>query len=189
MAATKTTPSSTRKKAQTGEMSRISKIQDFKKNAGGVMELPSGLVVYARNPGGLQAFIAGGTIPNALMPIVKEALETGKTPSNEDMLQEDGSFDPEMLKAMGEMLDSVAVSCIKDPQVLPTPENEADRLDTELYADEIPTDDKQFLMQWVSGGTRDLETFRKQLDSGMVSVAAKSSAVKSAQRAAGVGPR
>jgi hypothetical protein len=153
------------------------------------MELPSGLVVYARNPGGLQAFMAGGTIPNSLMPIVQDALKTGKMPNPEELMSTDGGFDPEMLKAMGEMLDSVAVTVIKDPEVLPKPESEGDRLDTQLYADEIPMDDKQFLMQWVTGGTRDLETFRRQLESGLVGVVESSSSVRKAQRAAGIGPK
>lgn len=193
MAATKgvaTRKPTTRGKEETKrELSKISSVADFKRNAGGVMELPSGLIVAAFNPGGIQAFLANGTIPNSLMPIVKEALKNGKAPDPEEMLGQDGEVDPEMLKSLMEMLDSVAVSVIREPSILPKPLNEADRLDTQLYADEIPMEDKQFLMQWVTGGTRDLEKFRQELESGLGNVAKVSSTVGAAQRRAGISPK
>jgi hypothetical protein len=168
---------------------KISQIGDFKKRMGGTMELPSGLVVKARNPGGLQAFMDGGIIPNNLMVIIKEALSKGKAPSVKDFMSTEGDLDPEMLAAMDVMLDAVVVKVIVEPVILPRPKTEAERSDEQLYADELPQDDKQFLLQWVSGGTRDLEKFRQQQRIGLDAVAASSGDVRAAQSAAGLDPR
>lgn len=176
----------TRKKA---EELRISQVGDFKKRIGGIIELPSGLVVRYRNPGGLQAFMANGTIPNSLMPLVKKALKEGKAPETEELFGKNNELDPKLLTEMMEMFDSIAVRCIVEPRIHPTPATEDERADDKLYADELPLDDKQFLMQLITGGTKDLETFRKQLDKNVADVAEKQSPVRAAQRAAGIDPR
>lgn len=175
--------------AKKAEERRISQVGDFKARMGGIQELPSGLVVKVRNPGGLQAFMVGGQIPNTLMPMIKRALEGGQSLDPKEMLGEDGEVDPKLFAAMEEMLDSVALRCIVDPAIHPKPESEEARSDEELYVDEIPMEDKQFLMQWVSGGTRDLEKFRQQQQSGLESVAKVQVDVRAAQRAAGLDPR
>ena len=178
----------TSKDAKAAEAARISQIGDFKNRMGGTFELPSSLVVKARNPGGLQAFMASGVIPNSLMPIIKKALAAGKAPDPKEFIK-DGNIDPALMQAMMDLLDTVAVEVIVEPKVLPRPTDEADRLDTELYADEIPQDDKQFLLQWISGGTRDLEIFRKRSEQSLGTVAKVTGAVASAQSAAGLDPR
>lgn len=178
----------TRKDTKQAEQLRISQIGDFKKRLGGVMELPSGLVVEARNPGGLQAFIGTGIIPNSLMSIINQAIKTGKTPSTETFMK-DGEFDPSMMEDLMQLIDGVALKVVVQPALEPKPESEDKRLDTQLYVDELPFDDKMFLFQWVSGGTRDLEKFRKQFDQSLDTVAAESSNVRAAQRAAGLDPR
>jgi len=181
--------------AKQAEELKISQVGDFKHRLGGVQELPSGLVVKVKNPGGLKAFLKGGMIPNELMGTVQKALSKGKTPKASDIMK-DGKIDDDTLIAMTRMMDSVAVMTIVEPQIFPTltqadvdawnadksPEhplyaNEIDdiRQDDRLYADELPDDDKQFLFQWVSGGTRDLEIFRQRQQSGMESVVAVSS--------------
>ena len=179
----------TSKAHKEAEQRRISQIGDFKKRLGGVQELPSGLVVRIFNPGGLQVFLADGNIPNSLMTIVKQAIDKGKTPDVKDFLSEEGDISAEMLEGMEAMLNNVAVKVIVEPKILPKPENPEDRLDTQLYADEIPQDDKMFLLQWVSGGTRDLEEFRKKLDENVGVVAKSSNAVRDAQLTAGLDPR
>lgn len=175
----------TSKAAQEAEMMRISQIGDFKKRMGGTQELPSGFVVKVRNPGGLQAFMMNGTIPNSLMPIVKKALEGGKGMDPQEVIMKDGEIDPSLFAAMGDMMDGVALQCIVEPKIHPKPETEEDRRDDQLYVDELPLDDKQFLMQWVTGGTRDLETFRQQQQQNVDDVAKSQDAVRAAQRALG----
>ena len=74
------------KDAQAAEALKISPVGEFKTRMGGTMQLPSGLVVKTRNPGGLQAFLTGGTIPNHLMVIIKEALDKGKAPTSKEFM-------------------------------------------------------------------------------------------------------
>jgi hypothetical protein len=172
--------------AQQAEALRISQVGDFKKRLGGVMELPSGLVVKAKNPGGLRAFLNSGLIPNSLMKIIQEGLDKGSGKNVAINITKDGKIDPEMLTDMMSMMDNIAVQVVVEPQIFPTiteadlekwngehPENEPMtsieqlRRDDRLYADELPDDDKMFLFQWVSGGTKDLETFRRQHAAGV----------------------
>lgn len=172
--------------AQQAEALRISQVGDFKKRLGGVMELPSGLVVKAKNPGGLRAFLNSGLIPNSLMSIIQKGLDKGSGKNISTEIVKDGKIDPEMLTDMMAMMDNIAVKVIVEPQIHPTltendlrvwnethPENEPLtsieqlRSDDKLYADELPDDDKMFLFQWVSGGTKDLETFRRQHAAGV----------------------
>lgn len=180
----------TRKAEKTAEMARISQIGDFKTRMGGIMELPSGLVVKARNPGGLKAFLSSGSIPNNLMVIIKRALEGGKAPEAAEIFNKEGGIDPEMMADMMVLFDAVALECIKEPKFYPkltqadvdawnlaNPDSlepattiEDIRSDDKLYVDELPDDDKQFLFQWISGGTRDLERFREQQQRGLVNV-------------------
>lgn len=204
MATGKTTTRSTAKKA---EELRISQINDFKTRMGGIMQLPSGLTVKTRNPGGLQAFMAGGEIPNNLMPIVQEALEKGKQMDMSSKFIHDGKIDAGLYESMETMMNNMVVKVVVEPKIHPIlteadvkewnqkhPDNQVTdpeelRSDEKLYADEIPLDDKMFLFQWVSGGTRDLEKFRQQLEEGVASVATKSSDVSNAQQRAGLDPR
>jgi len=53
------------------------------------------------------------------------------------------------------------------PPVLPIPENEQNRDPELLYVDEVLDDDKVFVFQWVTGGTRDLEQFRQEHQAAM----------------------
>lgn len=152
---------------------KISQVGDFKKRLGGVMELPSGLIMKLRNPGGLSVFLSNGTIPNSLMEIIQGHIDAGQGVEPKDIATPEG-MDPKLLAEMIETLDSITMTCAVEPVIHPKPESEEDRADDKLYVDEIPDDDKMFIFQWVTGGTSDLETFRKQhtvaMD-GMVAVA------------------
>jgi hypothetical protein len=181
-----------RKTAEKAEALRVSQIGDFKSRMGGIMELPSGLVMKLKNPGGLQAFIANGTIPNSLLGMVNEGLK-GKSGEDAAKAAAELSNDVESLADMLKMLDLVFVQSAKDPQVyaVPTqddldrhnimnPNNKFETIDEwrdsheddRLYVDEIEEMDKQFVFQWVSGGVRDLETFRKEFEGNVAAISA-----------------
>jgi hypothetical protein len=181
-----------RKTAEKAEALRVSQIGDFKSRMGGIMELPSGLVMKLKNPGGLQAFIANGTIPNSLLGMVNEGLK-GKSGEDAAKAAAELSNDVESLADMLKMLDLVFVQSAKDPQVyaVPTqddldrwnimnPSNKFETIDEwrdsheedRLYVDEIEEMDKQFVFQWVSGGVRDLETFRKEFEGNVAAISA-----------------
>lgn len=166
--------------AKRAEELKISQVGDFKKRMGGIMELPSGSVVKLKNPGGMQAFLSADIIPNELMGIIQASLKKGTAPKPEqitqamglDKIEEDPTLMLAKLDEMTLMMDAIALKCIVEPPVLPVPENEADRDDDLLYIDEFPLEDKNFIFQWVSGGTRDLATFRQEFGTSMAAVAA-----------------
>lgn len=156
-----------------------SSAQDFKKRRAGLFELPSGLVMRLRNPGGLKIFMKEGLIPNSLMGTVQNALDKGKEMEAKDFVK-DGKVDPLLMDNMMALLDAVMVECAVQPRVYPSP-SEADVLvwnsehedeqvnlpellkdDEKVYADEIDDQDKMFVFQWITGGTSDLESFRRE---------------------------
>lgn len=173
------------KAAQEAEALRISQVGDFKKRIGGIIELPSGFMVKVKNPGGLRAFLNTGLIPNSLMGIIQKGLDKGSGKGIAAEIVKDGKIDSEMLTDMMQMMDGIACKVIVEPRIYPAlteadliawnqghPEDQKElveelRRDDRLYADELPDDDKMFLFQWISGGTRDLETFRRQHAAGV----------------------
>lgn len=175
--------------AAAAEQLRVSQVSDFKARMGGVMELPSGLIMKLKNPGGLQAFIANGTIPNSLLGMIQDGLN-GKSGVDATKAAKELSDDLSSLGEMLEMMNTVLVQTAKDPKVypVPTPEDlerynilhrdapleDLDdlRIDDFLYVDEIEEQDKQFVFQWVSGGVRDLETFRAEQARSMAAISA-----------------
>ncbi|MEG2887248.1 MAG: hypothetical protein RR853_08995 [Aurantimicrobium sp.] len=193
-----------RKTASKAEALRVSQIGDFKERVGGLQQLPSGLVVKVRNPGGLTAFIANGTIPNSLLNIVQDTLSDDL--SKEEMVKKatDLKNDMESIGDMMQLMDIIAQQVIVEPKCMPVPTEDdvtrhnllnpndqvsspADLRDDEgtLYIDEIDGLDKQFLFQWVTGGTRDLEKFRKEHERNVAAVSAKPGSADSAQPALG----
>ena len=138
-----------------------SSIADIKSKKYTTLELPSGITIKVRNPGGMSAFMTNGTIPNSLMGVIQKSVAAGTTPSAEEILPE-GGVDQKFIIELSGMLNNILVMCAVEPVVQPVPEDEADRDDELLYADEFPEEDKMFIFQWVSGGTKDLESFRQQ---------------------------
>ena len=195
----------TRSTVKRAEELRISQIGDVKKRLGGIVELPSGLVVHLVNPGGLKAFMTGNVIPNSLMAVIQKSLKSGTKPTAEELLSEQGDITPERMAEMMEIMDRVAMKTIREPKFHPNftdadvekwnnehPEendqvDEPEELESadKLYIHELPDDDKQFIFQWISGGTKDLEEFRKRQEQGMATVAASSSALSSSKSNSG----
>lgn len=176
---------------KTAQQLRISQIGDFRARMGGVMELPSGLVVKAKNPGGLTAFIANGTIPNSLLSVVQEQLGSGNSKASTEEAMRNMSEDMSALGDMMKLMDIIVAGTIIEPKVKPVPTEDdvvkhnllnpsnpvstPDELrdeDNFLYTDDLDQMDKQFIWQWVSGGTRDLEQFRKELEVNVAVVSA-----------------
>jgi hypothetical protein len=169
-----------RKTAKAAEQLRVSQIGDFKERLGGLQKLPSDLVVKVRNPGGLTAFVASGKIPNSLLRIVQDALSGEESKESLVNKAKDLSKDMDSIRDMMELMNIVTAEVIVQPDVrmAPTDEDvtrwnllhpedqvkkpEDLREEEVLYTDEIDELDKQFLFQWVTGGTRDLEKFRQQ---------------------------
>jgi len=187
----------TRKAAAKAEQARISQIGDFKSRVGGVIELPSGFIVRWRNPGGLRVFLASGKIPNALMPVVEKALKGGKgaQADMEETVVKQLNENPDMVNELMSMYDAVALKCIIEPKIYPVPDEamveawnaahpddpvddpEDLRYEDRLYVDEVPDDDKAYLFGLISGGVKDLETFRREREINVASLARVSGVV------------
>jgi len=168
---------------------QISSVADFKKRVRITTELPSGLVVQLHNPGGLRLFMQNGTIPNSLMPAVKEGLDSGQSMSEQTV--KDLATDEAAIADMMVMMDSITLNCIKQPRVYPLPDlpddafegaTPEDYKDEELlYVDEISDEDKMFIFQWVSGGTTDIERFREKQAGNVASLAGQPKVVDSTE--------
>lgn len=175
------TPRKTAAKKTPSRASGVSSVADFKAKQGGLMTLPSGLVMKLKNPGGLRVFLENGSVPNALMGIAQEALDKGK-PANMKGVIDSGQLDEEAINGMLEMMDKVMITCAVEPKVHPVPtdddllvwnkgrakSSQTDdpqdlKSDDLLYVDEIAEEDKMFVFQWVTGGVTDVAQFREGL--------------------------
>lgn len=134
--------------------------------------VPSGNTCLVRPSSGLDMFVRNGSIPNSLMPIIQDAISTGRPPSTQDLSIENN---PELLESILELTDTACVFMVMDPVVKPVPVDakgevipfsQRDKGDF-LYVDEILFEDKMFIFNWAVGGTADLETFRQELGAGM----------------------
>ena len=115
----------------------------------------------------MQVFVKQGMVPNSLMPIITEAMSKGRAPKNEDLNLESN---PELLNEMMELMDQIAMYCVIEPQLEPTPVDEAGkplppsaRNAEVLYVDDVDFNDKLFIFQYAVGGTADLAKFREEL--------------------------
>ena len=138
------------------------------------LELPSGNVCLVRVMGA-QAFLSAGNIPNALMPIVQQALEQaqkGRAPSDTDVEQVMANLaeDPEKLMQVFDMADAIVIKTVIEPPVAPVPAEGEARSEDVLYVDEVDVEDKMFIMQFAMGGTRDLERFRSEVTANVAVV-------------------
>lgn len=151
---------------------KVSSAAEFKKRKQGqTLPLPSGLVIKAKRVE-LQTMIMQGSVPNPLMETVSKALEKGQKADIAKMVgMDEGKLDLNMVNDMYEMVNAVVMESVIEPKVHPVPEDQDDRDDDLLYIDEFDDTDKMFMFQWASGGTSDLEQFRRESDADMASLA------------------
>lgn len=153
--------------------------------------LPSGHVCKAVNKG-MDAFLKAGKIPNALMPIIRAALAEGEgRRAKPKDIGKDALDNPEVLSAAVELADTITCECVTEPVIRPVPMRMKSELENEenpeapenwepvplaerdfdddqypngfLWVDEADLNDKIFIMNWVMGGTQDVERFREEL--------------------------
>lgn len=162
--------------------------RQWKRAKGEEVEVPSGNVALLKRPG-MEAFLAEGLIPDALMPIVQESIRTGQGLPPEKMAEM--SEDLTVVGSMLDAMDRVVVRVVIEPKVLwhkrivvdgegapvlkdgkeqteVIPESERD--DDLLYTDDVDMEDKTFIFNYAVGGTRDLERFREEASASLVAV-------------------
>jgi len=151
--------------------------------------LPSGNVCLAFNEG-MMSFIESGKVPNALMPIIMDAINEGKGMAPDAVKKL--ANDSRVIQDMMAMVNSAVVSCVVQPKISPAPlavrtiksedapdvveeyivlsgqvgvdadGNGVERDPKKMYVDELDMNDKMFLFNWVMGGSKDIERFRTQ---------------------------
>lgn len=155
--------------------SRITSAKDWKSSARTPveLELPSGNICLAINKG-MKVFLEQGKVPNSLLEIVNDAVEgaSGKAKKKISEAVEDKN----LLADFVELMDTILVSCVMDPLIMPVPRNEDGTYNEDekhpdlLYADDVDLEDKMFVFQWCVGGTKDVERFRKEYNAALEDV-------------------
>lgn len=160
------------KKSQKSQKSPTS-AKAWKKKTKVELELPSGNVALVRAMR-ITDMLAEGFFPENLRGEILTQIgkaEGGQESSSLDPGNIQKMFeDPEKMNDMFSVFDKVLLKCVVEPKVLPAPENEADRDDELLYADEVDLEDKVFIFQWAVGGDDDLTSFREEFSEGVGSL-------------------
>jgi hypothetical protein len=153
------------------------------------LPLPSGNVARIKQMSP-QAFLSSGVLPDPLSAIVRQAVHTKRGLPPEKIREM--ADDPEKIQASLELFDRVLVHVAVMPVVKMPPKctecgeyfnvddrhrdeglegfhtyTEGKRHPDVLYSDTVDLKDKIFIFQFCMGGTRDLETFRLQLPTGL----------------------
>lgn len=143
-----------------------------KKSAGELVELPSGCVMRLRKIG-MQTLMSMGIMPNSLMSIVQKGLDkgSGRAGMDEEMALELIS-DEKKVREIGEFMGKMVIAVAMEPKIHPLPKMvdgvEVEERDDDLvYIDEVVEEDRMFIFQLITGGTTDIESFRKELGSTM----------------------
>lgn len=137
-----------------------------------LMEMPSGNAMRIRKVG-LQMLIKTGTVPNSLLGIAQKAAAKGQAPGSDAVTDQDMVDilqDQEKVTQIADFMDKVAILCAAEPIVLPIPDDGVERDEDSLYVDDLDEEDKMFIFQVVTGGTTDIEEFRKQLGANVAAV-------------------
>lgn len=158
---------------------------------GSPIELPSGNVALVKQISPM-AFMESGLIPDPLRPIIHKSIhdKKGLRPADQKKMIDD----PKLLASAMELMDRTIVHVVIEPEITMPPKcrvcgeyantprhdkiqpsfehayNEDERKPGLLYADEVDMLDKQFVFQWVMGGSKALQPFREQIEQSLGSV-------------------
>lgn len=144
------------------------------------LQLPSGNYMRVRRMG-MQAILKTGKVPNSLMSMMRRAVDkgTGTDAVEKEMAQLVES--EEGLMEMANFMDTLVTMVALEPKVALPPPADHDRAEDILYTDELEDDDKNFIFQYVTGGTDDVETFRNESRAGVASLSGRADLALPAQ--------
>lgn len=130
------------------------------------LELPTGQLVLVRRPG-VEGLMKAGVIKNldSLTSIVAKHIQTveGKNGPQQELNISD-LMEDQKLDEIVHVIDKVLCYCVVKPQVVPTPNDVTLKVPGVVYTNMIDLLDKMFVFNYVVGGTRDLESFRGELN-------------------------
>lgn len=124
------------------------------------LEVPSGSIALVK-PMPITDLLTEGVFPDSMRAIVQDAMKDGDKEGSDKVDMDAILEDPEKLTEMFESFDRILVRVCVEPVVEMAPENDSDRDEEILYADEVDLQDKMFIFQFVVGGSKDLAEFRK----------------------------
>lgn len=134
------------------------------------IQLPSGNYMRLKKVG-LQTLVKIGIMPNSLMEIVTKTVDkgTGKDGGLSDEQLAEMASDPKKVAELAGFMDSMVCFVAQEPEVHPVLGG-VERDPNLLYVDEIDEEDKAFIFQVVTGGTTDVEQFRKEQSASMAAI-------------------
>jgi hypothetical protein len=145
------------------------------KKAGAVLTLPSGNTMRLKNPG-IMELAHQGLIPNALMATIMTSVQKGQEPTADSLME--GVEVQDMFDMMANAIISMAV----EPEIHPIPEAGEPRDPELLYIDEMDEPDKMFIWQWATGGTDDVEQFRRESGDVLAALSGQQAVAQKPQR-------
>jgi hypothetical protein len=180
-------PQDFKKKAKKAKKPTTSARAWKRANAETDLELPSGNVCRVRRPG-LDAMITEGIIPDTLLSIAQDAVDTGRGTGKSVKKIEGAQLkelmsDPKKWAGMIDTIDRACVYIVIEPdlkyhrQEIQRPIDGDGNLVGEicfetisledrdpdlLYTDEVDLEDKFHIFDFACGGSRDLERFRQK---------------------------
>lgn len=157
-------------------------VSEWKKSAYRPVELPSGKFMRIRRLG-MSTLLSTGKLPNALVNIIKPAVDRGTGMEGVEDKMSELMADEHELREMTKFMDELVTMVAMEPKVHKPPKHDEDRDPDLLYTDEIDEADKSFLFQLVTGGTTDLEEFRKATESSVATLSGRQDVQLPAERA------
>lgn len=192
----KKTGGRTTPKKTTPEPQGVTTVQEWKQSSTAKaheLKLPSGKVCLVRRAG-IEMFLKQGEVPNPLMEkvgqLITKAQELGKAGApgpgvkDEDLDAFTKSImeNPSQINDLFDMVDMATVQIVVEPKVSPVADRlaiEADeslsdhekreKIDSQLWVDEVDLEDKMFIFQYAVGGSKDIERFRLETGQHLVS--------------------
>lgn len=138
------------------------------------VELPSGNVAKVRQIP-MTTLLSDGLFPDSMANIVRSSID-GKQSKAELEAQTNAQMaemaeDPKKMLEMFSVIDKIMVQAVVEPAVQLPPEDDEDRDDEVLYADEVDIEDKMFIFNFCVGGSKDIERFREESKAALGSMA------------------
>lgn len=166
-----TQPTDHKPKTQKPKKNGVSSAKDFKKKSAVVeLKLPSGHTCLAK-PMRITKMLEEGFFPDDLRAVIMKQIGEEK-PDDKAVSDSMSSVIGDMgkLNELMQVFDRITATVIVEPKVYMAPEDDADRDEELLYADEVDMEDKTFIFQWAVGGDKDLERFRSEFGSSLGSL-------------------
>lgn len=125
--------------------------------------LPSGNTCLVKRPG-VQGLIKAGLLDSldSLTSIVQVEHIDANDPKKMAAAVSKMAADPARINEALDVVDKAVCFAVVAPKVFMPPPDGETRMEDAVYADDVDEEDKMFIFQFLVGGTRDVESFRKE---------------------------